>query len=330
MTLSKSVIACLLLGLLTTACQPQSSDNSQSTPSETTPPASSPTPQPSLDPAGDPSLPPSPQVEASPELTTEPIAMGDSSQTSLDWAGVYQGVVPCASCSGIETTLTLNPDRSYRLTLRYLGESDEEIERSGTFSWNEQGNTITLSNSDNAPSQYLVGENQLIQLDQQGERITGGLADQYILSKMDSSSESSSDSSSRLSQASPLGEEPSTTSKNPLFDTRWQLIELRGEPIEVRSDAQAVPFLLFNTKDNALQGSGGCNQLRGSYQRQAGNRLSFSQVATTQKACADMALESAFLEVLGMVDNYTLSNDQLSLHKAKMAPLMRLQAVEAP
>ena len=36
--------------------------------------------------------------------------MPDSSATSLDWEGVYRGVVPCADCEGIVTTITLRRD----------------------------------------------------------------------------------------------------------------------------------------------------------------------------------------------------------------------------
>ena len=34
--------------------------------------------------------------------SAEPVDM-HTSQISLDWAGTYSGVLPCASCEGIET-----------------------------------------------------------------------------------------------------------------------------------------------------------------------------------------------------------------------------------
>jgi len=36
-----------------------------------------------------------------------------------------------------------------------------------------------------APDSYHVGENRLIQLDMQGERITGALAERYVLDRQD-------------------------------------------------------------------------------------------------------------------------------------------------
>jgi heat shock protein HslJ len=45
-------------------------------------------------------------------------------------------------------------------------------------------------------------------------------------------------------------------------------------------------------------------------------------------ACAEgMETEQAFNEVLGMVDNYSLNGEQLTLNRARMAPLARFEAV---
>lgn len=107
-----------------------------------------------------------------------------TSQVSLDWAGMYKGVVPCADCEGIETTVVLNADQTYLLRTAYLGKPDAlASEKTGTFTWNAAGNTVVLSSLENAPNQYFVGENQLIQLDLAGNKITGDLAQKYVLMK---------------------------------------------------------------------------------------------------------------------------------------------------
>jgi uncharacterized lipoprotein NlpE involved in copper resistance len=107
-----------------------------------------------------------------------------TSQHSLDWSGMYKGVVPCADCEGIETILILNADNTYLVRTNYLGQPDAQaIEKTGSFTWNAEGNTVILAGIENAPNQYFVGENQVIQLDMTGNRITGGLADKYILAK---------------------------------------------------------------------------------------------------------------------------------------------------
>lgn len=115
--------------------------------------------------------------------TSEVPTDSHTSQNSLDWSGSYTGVLPCASCEGIETTLVLNTDGSYALSLIYLVESEPNtLDTQGSFSWNEAGNTIALENEE-APNKYFVGENYIAKLDSNGERITGDLADMYILKK---------------------------------------------------------------------------------------------------------------------------------------------------
>jgi uncharacterized lipoprotein NlpE involved in copper resistance len=119
-----------------------------------------------------------------PNQETPAFATEDNSSNSLDWEGTYTGIVPCADCEGIETTITIKKDLSYTVQTKYLGKKDAALsERKGLFSWNKDGNKITLSDIKNTPAQYLVGENKLIQLDMQGNRITGESAGKYELIK---------------------------------------------------------------------------------------------------------------------------------------------------
>lgn len=106
-----------------------------------------------------------------------------TSRNSLDWNGTYRGIIPCADCDGIETVLTLNPDHTFELFSTYLGKGRDAVGTKGTFNWNADGNTITLSGITAGPSQYFVGENKLLQLDMSGQRITGSLSDRYVLQK---------------------------------------------------------------------------------------------------------------------------------------------------
>jgi uncharacterized lipoprotein NlpE involved in copper resistance len=109
---------------------------------------------------------------------------GDNSANALDWPGTYMGTVPCADCEGIETTLTIGKDLTYTITTKYLGKKNPDVfKESGTFQWNEAGNTILLNERKSAPATYKVGENMLIQLDMEGNVITGELAAMYQLKK---------------------------------------------------------------------------------------------------------------------------------------------------
>ena len=235
-----------------------------------------------------------------------PAATPDNSMTSLDWAGTYAGVVPCADCEGIETTITLKQDRTYIMKTRYLGKDSQVFERQGTFTWNEEGNKIQLSGLAAGPDRYLVGENALIQLDKSGNRITSDLAPKYVLGR----------SSGEAAPAAPAA----------LFAPSWRLTEIMGQPVPPPAAGQQAPSLTF-AEDGKIHGFAGCNNFTGTFAYQQGDRLSFAQVAATMKACPDMTVETEFLKVLGQVDNCYVDDQKLTLHKARMAPLARFEAV---
>ena len=108
-----------------------------------------------------------------------------NSKNSLDWEGLYIGVIPSASGMGINVNLTVNIDETYTIEYQYVGKSDEVFSHAGTFTWNPAGDTIILDsvNIDGFPPYYRVGENTLTHLDLDGNVITGDLADMYILHK---------------------------------------------------------------------------------------------------------------------------------------------------
>ena len=68
-----------------------------------------------------------------------------NAETSLDYRGTYQGVLPAADCPGIETTLTLKPDGTYSLHEEYL-ERDARFDAEGAYTLH--GNLLTLEGSD--------------------------------------------------------------------------------------------------------------------------------------------------------------------------------------
>jgi uncharacterized lipoprotein NlpE involved in copper resistance len=106
-------------------------------------------------------------------------ATSDNSMTSVDWVGSYQGILPCADCEGIKTQIVLNKDLSYILETQYLGKDEKVFQSKGTFKWNESGSKITLDNENKQI--YQVGENRIFHLDKDGNRITGEIANNYIL-----------------------------------------------------------------------------------------------------------------------------------------------------
>jgi uncharacterized lipoprotein NlpE involved in copper resistance len=124
------------------------------------------------------------------EASAEPATALDStvsdrhnSSNSMDFDGLYKGTLPCADCEGIETEIVLGKDKSYVKRTIYLGKNSKVIEEKGFYTWNSEGNTIILFGLKDTPNLYFVGENKLIQLDMKGNKITGKLADKYVLHK---------------------------------------------------------------------------------------------------------------------------------------------------
>jgi len=223
--------------------------------------------------------------------TSEPIAQDEShiqiddhnSRNALDWQGMYNGILPCADCEGIRMTLALQDGR-YKMARTYLGKDGSSTHLEGDFTWSEDGSTITLLGEENAPAQYKVGENRLIQLDMEGNPITGSLADKYVLTKVNS----------------------------PILDITWELSELDGKPVEVEG---IKPFnLLFDTAFGVAGGFAGCNGFSGEFQIKE-QELEIFGVFRTEMACepAVMKIESGYLKALEEVDNFVLEDDTLIL-----------------
>ena len=114
-----------------------------------------------------------------------PTIDAQTSETSLDWSGVYEGIMPCADCEGIQTSIALKEDKTYVGTYTYMGMHDGDSKRNevGSFSWTEDGSTVILTPTDGAASRYKVGENQIILLDADGQVNTGALEKMYVLKK---------------------------------------------------------------------------------------------------------------------------------------------------
>jgi uncharacterized lipoprotein NlpE involved in copper resistance len=90
-----------------------------------------------------------------------------NSRNSLDWAGTYEGVLPCADCPGIKTSLVLHGDGRFELNTQYLERQVVAQTASGRFTWNSTGSAITLDAAGSG-QQFRIGEGRLLQLDRDG------------------------------------------------------------------------------------------------------------------------------------------------------------------
>lgn len=214
---------------------------------------------------------------------------GHNSRNSLDWAGTYTGVLPCASCPGIEQEIKLNYAETYQMYSRYQGADSTVYLESGTFTWDEQGQNIILDSESNQGRDlsFKVGENRIFMLNEDREMITGELADHYILNKV--------------------------FPDNSITEKYWKLTELNGREIVFSEGQRREIHLIFKEKDNHVSGSAGCNLINGTYTLMNNNGIRFSKMASTMMACADMENEREFLDLLNTADTFTITEEELLL-----------------
>ena len=204
-----------------------------------------------------------------------------NSRNSLDWAGTYEGDLPCADCLGTKTGLTLNHDGSYRLVTHAQGSQNAEKSVSGVFTWQPSGNAITLDEH-GSRQQFSVGEGRLKPLrpeDGASQSPTANLV---------------------LTLAAPAPH--SGDLEQQLGRYRWTLVSA--------SDAnnRRIPSLppgqdrsvVLSFAGSRLSVQGPCNRFVGGYQVTAANQLSVNVTASTRMACdpALMQADSALSNLL--------------------------------
>lgn len=108
-------------------------------------------------------------------------------QKTLNLSGLYLGFFPCDDCQGIRTTLALNGNGTYVYISLYTGKSDREFVEKGKFSLGENGDTLVLTpkKGSTTTQQYLIDDDMLVKLDEDGSRITKDGADRFILKRKD-------------------------------------------------------------------------------------------------------------------------------------------------
>lgn len=207
-----------------------------------------------------------------------------NSRNSVDWPGMYSGILPWVDCGGIRMTLALQ-DGKYRMTKTYLAKDSFSRHSEGEFIWSDDGSTIALSNQRDASTQYKVVENKLFKLDKDGKVIAGDLAERYVMEKAGS----------------------------PILDIAWKLSEFDGKIVEVEGSKPLD--LLFDTTIGAARGFTGCNGFSSEF-RIEGQEIELFGVFRTELACpAAMKIEEAYLKALEEVDSFALEGDTLVLEK---------------
>lgn len=232
-----------------------------------------------------------------------------TSRNSLDWAGVYEGVLPCADCPGIKTRLTLGSDGTFERQTQYLDRETVPRTERGRFTWHASGNAISLD-ANGGGQQYAVGEGRLILLNRDGTRPDPQASNRAL---------------TRVTKQAPAGGDLSQILEN----HRWTLVsatDSENRRDDILFPAAEHPFV-FSFSGAALTAKGSCNTLRGSYQINAAGQLNVGPMAATMMACepalmkADTALAALLAQPL-RIDLVEGTQPQLRLVAASNETLL--------
>lgn len=88
---------------------------------------------------------------------------------------------------------------------------------------------------------------------------------------------------------------------------RWNIVEVNGTRIQ----QERMPYIEFNTSDNRVHGSGGCNTFNSVITPDANNRSSFTMApaAATMMACPNMDMESQIFQTFETVKQVKADKD---------------------
>ncbi len=104
----------------------------------------------------------------------------------------------------------------------------------------------------------------------------------------------------------------------------WKLTMLMGDVVTVDSQKEAHLIL---KEDGTFIGNGGCNAISGTYLLKELDGISFSKVTSTEKLCKSMKTEETLVHALEGANSFLLKGDTLFLHKGRMIPLAKFEAV---
>ena len=118
--------------------------------------------------------------------------------------------------------------------------------------------------------------------------------------------------------------EPNQKPDSDLINTRWRLIQLNGNDVEIAESSSDI-YMTLRPEENKVNGYAGCNNFFGTYETSE-RILRFSNIGATKKACPDLDLETEFLNALQSTEEYRIEGDQLTLY-SNSEPIVLFEAL---
>jgi len=113
-----------------------------------------------------------------------------------------------------------------------------------------------------------------------------------------------------------------------IADSRWRLVSLGGEPLDMPGGAGTAPLMAL-MPDGDVSGFGGCNRYNGTYELEGGT-LRFGRIASTKMACPQVGdVERRWFSAISDTAAYRVDGGTLVLLDEAGAELARLEATKA-
>ena len=121
----------------------------------------------------------------------------------------------------------------------------------------------------------------------------------------------------KMSTSTTVVKGPGMKGDFPLAETKWELVELNGKAVE--ETTRRDYFINMDSKSGTFKAFVGCNRINGNYFMKSANKLGFTNIISTRKACENMDVERNFFNNLQKIDNYMIEGKMLHFHVGKKA-----------
>ncbi|MFU8822331.1 MAG: copper resistance protein NlpE N-terminal domain-containing protein, partial [Gammaproteobacteria bacterium] len=216
-----------------------------------------------------------PATASSSEAAPATVVDMHTSRVSIDWAGSYEGLLPCAECADLHVKLILARDGSFEIVSRPLVRGAAPASERGQLDWGPGGNIIILGTA-SGEQRFAVGEGRLLLLEA-GQTQPAWDRSEAI-----------------LPQSAVGGHSPRQELGELLEDHRWMLVDATDANHQ-RLDAlfpEPERSFSFEFAGSRLHAQGGCNGVRGAFLIDADGLLVVTGGMSTMMACAKPLMEA--------------------------------------
>jgi putative lipoprotein len=113
----------------------------------------------------------------------------------------------------------------------------------------------------------------------------------------------------------------------PLENTTWRVTRL-GDKDVVANQNQRAPYIVLQSSEHRVSGSGGCNRINGTYTLEK-QTIRFGPIASTMMACPKgMDTEKDFMQALDAVRKWKIQGDELEFYGEDGNLLVRFETNE--